>query len=197
MNGYIALPTSGTYNLSLEYIDNLGIINRESNSYNSPNCCDNYTLTGNVDGDNNVKSIWASDGPTGTNEIVVDLVANVAYPIEFFYVNKGGPAGMRFTYTDPIGTTHQNLDDFMYHLSSEATCSYVEKHLTTIEWDQTSTATSTSLSSEQVTETNFYLTSSPITFPGTLVEETDYVYVPMSRVTNDWYYYYDFNNCWY
>lgn len=92
MNGYIVPSTSGTYKLTLEYINDVGIINLGSSSYKFPSCCNNYIPTGNVDGDNLVKSIWASDGPTGTNQIVVKLVAGVAYPNKFFYFNKGGPA---------------------------------------------------------------------------------------------------------
>ncbi|KAF0268091.1 hypothetical protein FOG48_02835 [Hanseniaspora uvarum] len=93
---------------------------------------------------------------------------------------------MQFEYTDPNGDVHQTFDGFVYHLSSEAVCNYVEKHVVTMEWDQSTTSHSSSSSTDILTQTNTYLTGNPITYTGTLIEETEIVYVPIPTVTTYW-----------
>ncbi|KAL6949127.1 hypothetical protein ACO0OE_001207 [Hanseniaspora uvarum] len=186
MNGYIVPNITGQYTLNLKYIDDLGIMNIGSSGFDSPNCCSNYSPTGDVSGNNTFQSIWNPTGPTGTNQAVLQLVAGVAYPIEFFYVNRGAAGAMQFEYTDPNGDVHQTFDGFVYHLSSEAVCNYVEKHVVTMEWDQSTTSHSSSSSTDILTQTNTYLTGNPITYTGTLIEETEIVYVPIPTVTTYW-----------
>ena len=186
MNGYLVPNITGEYTLNLKYIDDLAIMNIGSHGFHVPNCCNNYSPTGDVSGNNTIQSIWTSSGPSGINQIVLQLVAGVAYPIEFFFVNRGGAGGMQFEYTDPNGNVRQTLDGFVYHLSSDAVCNYVEKHVITMEWDQSTTSHSSSSSTDILTQTNTYLTGNPITYTGTLVEETEIVYVPIPTVTTYW-----------
>ena len=94
MNGYLVPNITGEYTLNLKYIDDLAIMNIGSHGFHVPNCCNNYSPTGDVSGNNTIQSIWTSSGPSGTNQIVLQLVAGVAYPIEFFFVNRGGAGGM-------------------------------------------------------------------------------------------------------
>ena len=114
------------------------------------------------------------------------LFAGVAYPIEIFYVNRGAAGGMDFQYTDPNGVTRRSFDGFVYHLSSEAVCNYVEKHVVTMEWDQSTTSHSSTSSTDILTQTNSYLTDRPITYTGTVIKETEIVYVPIPTVTTYW-----------
>ncbi len=76
------------------------------------------------------------------NQIVLQLVAGVGYPIEFFYVNRGNLGAMQFEYIDPNGDVHQNFGGFVYQLSSDSVCSYINKRVITKEWDQPTTSTS-------------------------------------------------------
>ncbi|SGZ41788.1 uncharacterized protein HGUI_03989 [Hanseniaspora guilliermondii] len=186
MNGYIIPNITGQYIINLNYIDDLAIINIGSNGFKSPNCCGNYSPTGDVSGNNTIQSIWTSNGPSGINEAVLQLVAGVAYPIEIFYVNRGAAGALQLEYIDPNGDSHKTFEGFIYHLSSEAVCNYVEKHVSTIEWDQSSTSYSSTSDTSILTETNSYLSDAAVTFTGTLVQETDIVYVPVPTVSTYW-----------
>ncbi|SGZ39604.1 uncharacterized protein HGUI_01804 [Hanseniaspora guilliermondii] len=186
MTGFMIPNITGQYIINLRYIDDLAIINIGSSSFKSPNCCDSYSPTGDVSGDNIIQSIWTYNGPSGVNELVLELVAGVAYPIEVFFVNRGGAGGMQLEYSDPNGDSHRNFEGFIYHLSSESVCSYVKKYVTTIEWDQSTTSYSSTSVSSIVTKTNSYLSDAAVTYTGTVVQETDIVYIPMSTVSTYW-----------
>ncbi|KKA00950.1 hypothetical protein D499_0JG00100 [Hanseniaspora uvarum DSM 2768] len=186
MNGYIVPNVTGEYTLNLNYIDDLAIINIGANGFDSTNCCSNYSPTGDVSGNNTIQSIWASNGPTGINEISMILVAGVAYPIEFFFVNRGGAGAIEFEFTDPNGVVHRSFDGFIYHLSSKSVCNYVKKNVVTIEWDQPVTSYTTSTSSKVLTRTNTYISDRPVTFSGTLINEDEIIYIPIPYVTTHW-----------
>ena len=186
MNGYIVPNVTGEYTLNLNYIDDLAIINIGANGFDSPNCCSNYSPTGDVSGNNKIQSIWAPNGPTGINEVSMILVAGVAYPIEFFFVNRGGAGGMQFEFTDPNGVVHRSFDGFIYHLSSKSVCNYVKKNVITIEWDQPVTSYTTSTSGTVLTRTNTYISDRPVTFSGTLINEDEIIYIPIPYVTTHW-----------
>ncbi|KAL6931870.1 hypothetical protein ACO0R3_003337, partial [Hanseniaspora guilliermondii] len=186
MTGYMIPNITGQYIINLNYIDDLAIINIGSNGFKSPNCCGGYSPTSDVSGNNTIQSYWASTGPSGINKVALQLVAGIAYPIEVFYVNRGGAGGMQLEYTDPNGDSHTSFEGFVYHLANTAVCNYIEKHVTTIEWDHSSTLYTSTSDSNFLTETNSYLTDSAVTFTGTLVEETDIVYVPIPTVKTYW-----------
>ncbi|OBA26879.1 hypothetical protein HANVADRAFT_24164, partial [Hanseniaspora valbyensis NRRL Y-1626] len=115
VTGYMIPETSGSYTISMGYIDDLGIINIGSGKFLSQNCCNNFVSSGDVGGNNTVESVWSYEGPTGVNVISADLVANVAYPISIFYVNRGNLGSMSLTYTDPSGEVHSDFSGFVYH----------------------------------------------------------------------------------
>ncbi|KAF0268795.1 hypothetical protein FOG48_02142 [Hanseniaspora uvarum] len=186
MNGYIVPNVTGEYTLNLNYIDDLAIINIGANGFDSPNCCSNYSPTGDVSGNNKIQSIWAPNGPTGINEVSMILVAGVAYPIEFFFVNRGGAGAIEFEFTDPNGVVHRSFDGFIYHLSSKSVCNYVKKNVITIEWDQPVTSYTTSTSGTVLTRTNTYISDRPVTFSGTLINEDEIIYIPIPHVTTHW-----------
>ncbi|KAF0271168.1 hypothetical protein FOG51_03868 [Hanseniaspora uvarum] len=186
LNGYLVPNITGNYTLNLNYIDDLAIMNIGSNGFNSPNCCDNYSPDGNVSGNNTIQSIWTPNGPSGINQIVLQLVAGVAYPIEFFYVNRGNLGAIQFEYIDPNGDVHQNFGGFVYQLSSDSVCSYINKRVITKEWDQPTTSTSFLNFTGFVTKTNNYLPGHTITYTGTIIKEDEVVYVPIPTVTTYW-----------
>ncbi|KAL6936713.1 hypothetical protein ACO0OL_001261 [Hanseniaspora opuntiae] len=68
MHGYIIPNITGQYTINLNYIDDLAIINIGSNGFKTPNCCANYSPTGDVSGNNTIQSIWTANGPSGVNE---------------------------------------------------------------------------------------------------------------------------------
>ena len=186
MNGYIVPNITGEYVLDVKYIDDLAIMNIGSNGFDSPNCCNNYSPTGDVSGNNTIQSIWTGSGPSGINQAVLNLVAGVAYPVEFFFVNRGGAGAMQFQYTDPNGDVHQSFEGFIYHFGTEAVCNYVEKHVFTLEWDQSTTSTSSLSATSILTQTNSYLSSSAVTYSGTNIDETEIIYVPIPTITTFW-----------
>lgn len=124
--------------------------------------------------------------PFGTNQVVLQLVTGVAYPIEFLYVNRGVPTVMKFEYIEPSGDVHKSFNGGFFHLESDFVCDYVQKHVVTIEWDQPSTSFSSLSKVDLLVKTNIYFPDSPVTLTGTLIEQDEIIYVPISTVTTYW-----------
>ncbi|SSD62038.1 uncharacterized protein SCODWIG_03800 [Saccharomycodes ludwigii] len=117
--GYFVPPVSGYYTFYLKYIDDLGVLSIGADS--AFKCC--LEDSTNTDGTYQIRSIWTSAGPSGTNSIKLELTANVYYPMRLLYNNRQGLGGIEFGY---IGTDGVYTDDFsgvIYNLESAAeTC---------------------------------------------------------------------------
>ncbi|SSD60500.1 uncharacterized protein SCODWIG_02261 [Saccharomycodes ludwigii] len=103
--GYFVPPSSGTYTFYLKYIDDLGVLSIGANS--AFKCC--LADSSGTDGTYQIRSIWTSEGPSGTNQIAIDMTEGVYYPIRVLHTNRQALGAVVMRQVEPLLLTHHGL----------------------------------------------------------------------------------------
>ncbi|SSD61012.1 uncharacterized protein SCODWIG_02773 [Saccharomycodes ludwigii] len=138
--GYFVPPVSGSYLIQLQYVDDLGIVSLGAGI--AFDCCMESGTSISIE-TYQVYSLWTANGPSGTNQIQVDLIAGVYYPIRLFYVNTNNDGGLELGYTGPDGVYHNEWDDIVFNMADSSEVCDAPVVTTTVGWSQNITSTYT------------------------------------------------------
>ncbi|SSD62028.1 uncharacterized protein SCODWIG_03790 [Saccharomycodes ludwigii] len=137
------LPTiSGNYNFTLGYVDDYAIFSIGGGT--AYDCCmqDSTPATSQS---YQIYSQWNFTGPTGINNIQVDLVAGIFYPIRILHYNIGNKGAITVGYTDPNGEYHDDWTNAIYTLPDSDEVCNATTITTTVPWKGSYTTTITTV----------------------------------------------------
>ncbi|SSD59478.1 uncharacterized protein SCODWIG_01239 [Saccharomycodes ludwigii] len=140
--GYFLPTISGSYKFTIGYVDDLAIVSIGGGT--AYDCCmasDSSEYLKSYQ----INSIWSSSGPTGVNNLVIDLVAGVYYPIRLFHTNRQWAGGLTFGYTDPNGNYTNYWNNTVYTLPDAEEVCNATTVTTTVPWGQSYTTTKTTV----------------------------------------------------
>lgn len=183
MTSLLVPPTTGNYTITLNYVEDVGIVSLGSGNLLSESCCDNYSPTGSATANNKIYSNWTTSGPSGVNQITAYLYKGVSYPISIFYANVGNLGAIDLTYTDPSGTIQSDFSKILDGHFDIRDCSYKNIFETTLPWDQLTTA-STTKSLQTTTQVLNTLVTPQVTYTEIIKIENRIVYTPIPTITS-------------